>query len=208
MRSQLPYELPREVLKNATAQMAAITNERLFNDSQYQKLREAWVAGKFGVGYAQCVGPCEVAVNETSHRTDSDFFLRKEDREFAFQIAEVQVPGRRRGDEQRGIANGSVTTIPYEPSRGRIEGPTWIRDAVARKAEKNYANSTRLNLVIYANFSAEGLNHAEVEHAAHSYSKSFMSVWVLSNYFLGTLFTSAELGAVNGWGIISVPFEP
>ena len=98
MLPKLRYSLPAALLDEADRELDVIEQVKLFNDSQYQKLREKWCAAKFGVGYEKFLRPCLVAVNDTTERLDADFFVRTDGKEFPFQLAEVQEPERRRGD--------------------------------------------------------------------------------------------------------------
>lgn len=198
----LTYLPPLSLLEQADKEMAALPQDRLFNDSAYQKFTEKWCAAMMGLGYEKHVAPCRVAVNDTDQRGDADFFLETSGALHPFQLAEVQVPGRERGAEFRAFARGELPVIPYEPERGRREGPGWIADAIQQKIKKKYAGSKELNLLLYVNFSARDLQHADVVEAARPYLAAFASVWAVSSLWLGVLEGGKVLGGINGWGII------
>lgn len=51
MRVDLYFQQPVALLASAKAEMAAVANEKLFNDARYAKAREAWCAAMLGLGY-------------------------------------------------------------------------------------------------------------------------------------------------------------
>ena len=81
MKLPLHSVSPLALLDEADAEMCAVSQERLFNDSRYQKVKEKWCAGMLGVGYEKYVAPCLVAVNDTPQRGDVDLLLRTGERE-------------------------------------------------------------------------------------------------------------------------------
>ncbi|HEV2545909.1 MAG TPA: hypothetical protein VGU20_01090 [Stellaceae bacterium] len=195
----LAFRAPNALLLEAENEMSAVEQERLFNDARHQKSREKWCAGMFGLGYERYLHPCRVAINATKFRTDADFFLEARGARFPFQIVEVMEPGRRRGAEFKGFANGTVTSIPYEPERGHFDGPQWIARLIKQKVAKSYANATSIHLLVYANFPARALQHAAVVAASARYRDSFASAWVLTNLHLGALWAGDDLGRLEGW---------
>jgi len=199
---KLTFQSPRSLYEEASRELRAVDQAALFNDSRHQKKTEKWCAGVFGIGYERFVDPCQVAANDTDQRLDADFFVQKERRNFAFQLVEAQDPARRRGDEYRTLAFGTVQSIRYEPERGGFEGPNWIASQIAKKAAKNYAQATDLNLLVYANFSARQLQHAALVDATVCYRKSFASIWVITDLHIGALHSTNVLGRIDGWGII------
>jgi len=200
MRSKITYSDPAVLLESAQREMEPIRHEVLFNDPQYQKLTERWCAGMLGVGYSRLVTPCEVSVNESPYRVDVDLYLRSAGREWEFQLAEVLEEGRLRGLEYKQLAAGNRRTVPYTPERGRLEGSKWLVEAVRRKAQKRYAGSASLHLLLYANFSARQLEHAEIVAALAPFSMDFASIWIITNLHLCSIFSPPELGTIGGWG--------
>jgi hypothetical protein len=200
MRPSASFIAPAEMLAQAESEMEGIPNEYLFNDPAHQKLKERWCAGMFGVGYGKHVATCQVAVNEDRYREDVDFFLRAREANWEFQLAEVQEPGRRRGHEYRQIAKDGPRLFPYEPSRGRQEGPQWLADAAQKKASKRYASSRTLNLLLYANFQAGELQHSDIVASLSRYQVQFASLWVVTSLHVCSVFSDPGLGSVPGWG--------
>ncbi len=179
--------------------MEKIPNEKLFRDPRYQKLREQWCAGMLGVGYQKFVSKCEVGLNETSARLDADFFLKTSNQTYAFQITEVQTPGRKRGDEYKGFATGSIKSIPYEPEKGRIEGPTWLKEGIEKKMRKKYAESSKLNLLVYANFNATKLEYNQLKLTCAKNEHNFASIWINTSTHICSIYSDSSLGEIPEW---------
>jgi hypothetical protein len=207
MRLNLSYLAPSALLAEARRELAAVTNEKIFNSSNYEKSREKWCAGMLGLGYEKFVAPCRVAVNDSREQIEADLFLKTASCEAPFQLVEVMAPGRRRGAEYKALAAGDLKGIKYEPGRGRAEGPEWIAAGVGQKVAKNYADSVELNLLVYANFTAHQLQHAEVLEAVRPFFPTFASIWVVTSLWLGSLHVANNLGRIEGWGIIFTPEE-
>lgn len=204
--SRLTYQFPRVLLDQAREEMTAIPNAELFNNSAFQKLREKWCAGMLGLGYELGAAPCLVAVNDSSDHLDVDIYLSSKGLEFPFQLVEAMEPGRLRGKEYKqsesiGLRGFSSSSL----EEGRINGPHWIAGKIKQKVEKSYENSEKLNLLVYANFSARQLNYEDVCAVAHPYLSAFASVWVVSSLFLGALSVANELKKVGGWCQIFTP---
>jgi hypothetical protein len=144
----------------------------------------------------------KVAVNEGRYREDVDFFVRAAQLDWSFQLAEVQLPGRRRGQEHRDIAKDPNYLTPYQPGRDSQEGPDWLAKAVDRKLAKRYASAESLHLLLYANFDADHSDYNEMARRLESYSTQFCSLWVMTNIQLCSIFSDTTLGALNNWGSI------
>jgi len=201
MQKGVRYEAPLALLEQADREMSAIPQDRLFNEAAHRKLTEKWCAAMFGLGYERHVAPCSAAVNDTADH-EADFFIKVGNREYAFQLVETMQPERQRGAEFKALARGEVRAIPYEPERGHREGPNWIANTIAQKRAKHYSNAAALNILVYANFTARDLQHADVLKAATPDLRTFASVWVLSSLWLGSLYVGNDLGRIDGWGVI------
>lgn len=194
---------PADLLASTEESMDQIPAARLFNDPAFQKVRERWCAAMFGIGYSQHVTPCKIAVNERcNNRLDVDIFLQTGSRDWEFQLAEVQRPGRRRGDEYRNLAEGPVTFVRFVGEPAPHDGPKWLAKGAERKKAKKYSGSRKLNLLLYANFQALGLKYDSVATALMSYAQDFGSVWVLTSMQLCSVFSQPGLGEINGWAQI------
>lgn len=190
------------MLEAAEKEMALIPNDALFNSARYQKLRERWCAGIFGVGFSKLVSPCTVGINDAPFREDIDLFLKVHNREWGIQLAEVQEPGRRRGLEYKEFAKEKIRSIPYDPERGRLEGPEWLAEGARRKKEKCYSGSAGMHLLLYANFPAGELEYSELTKKLQSFSSDFASLWIVTSMHMCSIFSSRELGEVSGWGMV------
>ena len=151
---------------------------------------------QFGMGYEKHVASCWLSVNAEEY-SDTDFILKTEACEFPFQTTIADVPGRRMGDEHKPHQDGTLPLTPYEPERGRIEGPKWIVNAIKDKVEKNYANSKEISLVVYANFTAHQMDYQSVCNEVEKYKDKFFSIWVITNHQICSLVTKPTLGEVR-----------
>lgn len=195
----IKFTSPDLALKDAETMMAGIPLVNLFSEPRYQKVREKWCAGIFGLGYMKYVSHCEVGINETNSNLDADFFLRVDKKDWPFQIVEVQEPGRKRSDEYKGFANGTIKSIPYIPEKGHKEGPDWLKNGIEKKIKKNYAGSENLNLLVYANFTARQLDCTQLRNTLLDFKGKFASIWLITTTHVCSLFSTQELGEIAVW---------
>ena len=201
-KTRLNWNTPGALLREVDTEMFPIDAERLFNDPKYKILGEKWCAAKFGVGYSEFFSPCEIAIN-SEQDSHMDFFVRTSGHEYAFQLVEALEPGRLRGNEYKQFAAGTITSLPYEPERGHVEGAQWIAEQIGKKAAMKYSGSDRLNILVYANFSARELKFRNVVEAVAKYQKSFASIWVVDEVSLASIFVANDLGYIEGWAMFS-----
>jgi hypothetical protein len=192
------YIEPEQLLKIVNSEMEIIPNEELFNKPEHKKLREKWGAAQFGIGYGKYVRKCSVRPNELKDDGGVDFSLKANDQEWEFQFTERLAPDRQRGKEYKIMAKDEEKTLPTGIG-GKIESIEWIKQAIEKKADKHYANSAKLNLLIYENFSYSPIEYNGLKLMAKEYIGKFASVWILSNSRICSLFSSPELGEVPGW---------
>jgi hypothetical protein len=208
MHVRLRFIDPEAMLSAAEAEMGEIASEELFNNPRHQPLLDRWCAGSFAVAYALHLQKCRVAMEPPEAPSDADFHLRIDVGVIPFQTAEVQRPGRRRGEEYR----QRPTLTPYRPAADGADGPGWIRGAVQKKADKHYSTARHLNLLVYADFTTEQLEWASVARELVPFRDEFASLWVITYNALGTVFSTPEIGCVgscDAWGIYrSAPFAP
>ena len=57
--------------------------------------------------------------------------------------------------------------------RGRLEGPTWIRDQIGNRIKQGYSNAKALSLLVYANFPARELEYESIVGANLEISSTF-----------------------------------
>lgn len=195
----LEFKDPLQTLAQAEIAMAGVPNVELFNDSTHAKLRESWCAGLLGVGLGKLDIMCSVAVNDSNYRMDADFYVKTADASYDFQLVEAQEPERTRGLEYKRFAEGAISSIPYEPERGHLEGPSWIRAAIEKKIEKRYQDPENLNLLIYANFSAGQLQYDDIREQCEDLTAHFESIWIASSIHLCSISSANALPVTGGW---------
>jgi hypothetical protein len=86
--------------------------------------------------------------------------------------------------------------------RGRLEGPTWIRDQIENKIKQRYSNTKAISLLVYVNFPASELEYESIVEANLEISSAFFSVWVLTHTHLCSVLSAEELGLLQGWAPI------
>jgi hypothetical protein len=187
---------PRELKAQLEDAAEGLPPGHFIRKPQYQQLKESWCAAHFGLGYQRHVAPCAVWVN-SAQASDTDFVLQVNDNEFAFQTTLADVPERRMGDDHKPGADGRFPSRPYEPSRGSVEGPAWIADAVRKKVESNYAGSENLNVLVYANFPSDGLDYAATCARVDEVASPFASIWIVTNHQICSVKSFSGLGAVG-----------
>ena len=188
-----PWNLYRDVEE----MMGDLPPSRLFTDN-FRILREQWCASFFGIGYEKYLRPCKFAVDERLESRGIDFVMEVEGKKYPFQTTEVLERGRKRGEEVREIEKGNIVLRSYMPARGGQEGPDWIVADIAKKAEKHYAGSEDLNLLVYVDFEAHGLNFNVIKEKAKMYCDSFSSICLITDEHIASLIPNATLGEIKG----------
>jgi len=171
-----------------------------FSSPKFKKTQELWCAAHFCAGLELVLGPYRIWVSERDEQTDADFELEVAEERIPFQITEVQAPGRRRGDEYRGRAEGSWTDEDRE--RGTVVGAEWIRAAIAKKADR-YSHPDTLNLLVYVNFPAWSQQYVNLAAHTQQEASRFASVWLLNGNTLCHVKKHRLLPEMNGWLVIS-----
>jgi hypothetical protein len=197
------FREPEELLACTEQAMDQIGSVNLFNDPAHQKLREQWCAAMFGMGYSKHVAPCKVAVNGSRYRVDADVLVQVGARNWEFQVAEVQPPGRRRGHEYKQLLGGTgrFARLIGEPTPD--DAPQWLSEGAERKKAKRYSGSRKLNLLLYANFPASTLAYGSVAAALLPYAEDFGSIWVLTSLHLCSVCSrQPDLGEIKMWAQI------
>jgi hypothetical protein len=155
----------------------SIPNGSFFNNSKYKPFREAWCAGYFALGLKQLYPSIEVKLVPDRF---PDFYIRINGNEYEFEQTTTDKPERKISEEYRDKENNPYLTTPYQPARGREEGPAWIANKVRGKFEKRYSNHP--HLLVYANFEADSLNPIVIADSCSQWSDAFGSIWGLWNY--------------------------
>jgi len=195
------FHKPKELESIFEAKAGSVSPSEFIRKPQHKELKEMWCAVRFGLGYEKFIGPCSISV-DLKENNDADFVVKTDTGEFPFQTRIADLPERRMGDDYKPEPDGTLPTRPYEPERGRIEGPEWIAAAVKEKVQKRYATAKNLNLLIYANFSAHDLDYKAVCDAVREYKDEFASIWVITNHQICSLKASAGLGEIQEFSTI------
>jgi len=196
--AELPYS-PADLLAKFRAIRNAVDASAFFSEPKYTKARELWCAGHFASGLELLGGPYTVWVSDRDEQTDTDFELEVADLRLAFQVTEVQEPGRRRGDEYRSRSPGSWEEEDWTP--GTEHGLQWVRAAIEKKA-KRYAQTHSLNLLVYLNFPAWDQQYVDVVQQTSSAAVPFQSVWLLNGNALCHVKAHSALPSLDGWLVI------
>jgi hypothetical protein len=194
------FVTPEHLREEVDEAIGSLPSGELFLNPKLQHLRDKWAASRFGIGYQHFIAPCYLALNTSETRKDVDFFLRVHEQVFCFQTAETIEPGRKRSDEYRVLRREGRYSTLVDPEEGREFGPAWIADTVRRKVGKNYAEPSDLELLIYANFTGRNLEFAACREACSEFRGAFGSIWVVADYFIGSLYGRSDLGELLGWG--------
>lgn len=197
---------PKELESIFEAKAGDISLSQFIRNPKYKELKEMWCAARFGLGYEKFVSPCSVSVDLEEY-SDTDFVLVTGTDYFSFQTRIADVPERRMGDDYIPDSDGTLPQRSYEPERGRIEGPEWIATAVKEKVEKRYSTAKKLNLLIYANFTAHTLDYMAVRKAVRVYKDVFASIWIITNREICSLTSGSKLGEIKGFSAIYSPEE-
>jgi len=168
-----------------------------FNRPAHKKTQELWCAARFGQVFSLHVKPCSLLVADGDEQTDADFHLEVAGKTLPFQITEVQVPGRRRGDEYKKEKLPRATLESWDS--GTQQGPVWVRDALLKKHDRYGGEVAGLNLLVYANFQAYEHDYEELCHATAELASRFASVWVLNGNGACCIKGSEALGGARAW---------
>lgn len=174
----------------------AVTAREFFNSPAHKKTQELYCAARFAQALSR-VCDCWVHVSDIDEQTDADFYLEVEGQLFPFQITEVQMPGRRRGDEYK--RDGSPTSTLESWDSGTAQGAIWIRDAVQKKHDRYGGNVAGLHLLVYANFQAYEHDFDEMCRASQDVASRFASVWVVNGNGACCIKGHATLGGACPW---------
>ena len=210
---------PIDLLMECREELASIPRTSFITDPEHRIRREKWCATVFGTGYAKYVAPCRVAVNESRNREDADFFLAARGCVFPFQTTMRLCEGRRMDEEYKKLAEVesriesepermgeflSTLLTQYRPALGSEKGPEWIETAIAKKVRKRYAGAPELNLLIYANYDAQGQDVRVIRDRAKAHRDEFASIWIITDRAICSLYSNDRIGNTpeGKWGIL------
>ena len=174
----------------------AITSREFFNSPVHKKTQEIYCAARFAQALSQ-IRDCWVLISDVDEQTDADFYLEVTCQVFPFQITEVQMPGRKRGDEYKQDKLPLSTLESWDS--GSEQGAIWIRDAVQKKHDRYGGDVAKLNLLVYANFQAYEYDFEEICRVSNDAASKFASVWVLSGNGACCIKGSAAISEARPW---------
>lgn len=160
--------------------LSAISDEYFFIQPGLQFIRDAYIAAVFGQSRnAQRVRLC--------NGERPDFEVEVDGATRLYEATEVNMPGRRRGDEYK-AALGKPSTIEHVEQDEIEAGITAVPGALRAAAEAKAAKAARLyepswGLVIFQNVPTYGCDRDEVEDCLEAATQpaagAFAEVWVL-----------------------------
>jgi hypothetical protein len=180
--------------------ITSIPDEEYFKNPAYKPLREAWAAGRFGKAL-ELQGHTVAVKLATELERFPDFHLNCDGSEYDFEFTEALPPGRRRGDEYRDYFGKLTALRPYH-SLSRKEGQDAVAAAIRRKANKFYAGKP--HLLVYADFSGEGIDLRECLAQGGGDCTQFASVWILMTLWVAKL---SDSGTFRAAALTAFPFE-
>ena len=167
-----------EFSRLATTLRRHMSSVQFFSDPYAQFAREMWVAARFAIA----IGANRVRLLEDDW---PDFEIESDNHVDQFEVTEVDLPGRHRGDEYKAVAAGQKPRISDDPVEAWIARadliPNALQSAALRKGTKGYPPTA--NLVIYLNIDEWDIRHNEIIASFASQTKpaaaAFRQVWVL-----------------------------
>lgn len=171
--------------------------KKFFNSPEHKKTQELWCAAQFGRAFLSNLGSCTLLVADHDEQTDVDFCLEVAGVRHPFQITEVQVPDRRRGDEYKNEALKGATLESWDS--GTAQGASWVREAIQKKYDRYGGNVSALNLLVYVNFPAYEHDYEEIRQVTGDLAKEFASVWLLNGNGACCVSGSKALGGPHPW---------
>lgn len=197
---------PDELLAKYNSIRSQVPDGIFYNRPEYRKTMELWCAAQFARGYAKNLAPCTVWVHEGDAQTYFDFQLENHTHKFNFQLTEVQLPGRRRGDEYSKDGPSGHTMLA-DWDNGAELGGTWIRSAIEKKRNRLGGDVSELNLLVYINYPAIEHPFFELRNQVAAAAAHFRSVWLLSGHAIACMSSKDSTFEVQqGW--MFIPDDP
>jgi len=168
-----------------------------FNSPEHKKTQELWCAAQFGRAFSSNLSPCFLLVTDHDEQTVADFYLKVGGENHPFQITEVQVPGRRRGDEYKNEEPKGATLENWD--LGTEQGPVWVRESIQKKFNRYGGKVSELNLLVYANFVAYEHDYERMCRGTSDLASKFASVWLINGNGTCCITGSQALGGSHPW---------
>jgi hypothetical protein len=188
---------PSELTDRYEQARLTITAQELFRKPGMSRLRELWIAARFGTAFERHIAPCAIAIEEVDAQDDVDFELHVGGRVHQFQVAEVMTPGRRRSDEYKRLVPGTMKLESWD--QGTCFGIDWIRDAIQKKIDKHYSTQRDLHLLLYVNFPAQTFQYEQVRDRCIDLASQFAGVWLITGEHLACIHLAEGNDPAQGW---------
>lgn len=143
------------------------------SESDWDPIREAWLAGQFAWGLQQSEHKVQLRLRE-ERENYPDFHLVFKGKEMDFEITEALTPRRKRDHEWKTLEYHCIALAAQNPMKN-ADLDKAIADAVSKKAEKKYPRGA--HLLVYANVTGH-INPSEIFRLASS-CVPFSSVWLI-----------------------------
>ena len=197
---------PDELLAKYHSIRSQVPVDIFYRSPKYGKTMEFWCAAQFARGYATNLAPCSIWIHEGDAQTYFDFQLEVDARKISFQLTEVQLAGRRRGDEYRKGGPSEYTTAE-DWNEGEEFGGEWISSAIKRKRDKYGGEVSDLSLLVYINYPAVEHPYPKLREQVAEAAAPFYSVWLLNGHAIACVSTKGgDFNAQDGW--LFVPDDP
>jgi hypothetical protein len=198
---------PDELLAKYHSIRSQVPVDVFYSSPKHGKTMEFWCAAQFARGYATNLAPCSIWIHEGDAQAYFDFQLEVDARKLNFQLTEVQLAGRRRGDEYRKSGPSGYTTVD-DWDKGEEFGGEWIASAIKRKWVKyGGGDVSELSLLVYVNYVAVEHPYLKLREQIADAAAPFRSVWLLNGHAIACVATrDRDLSAQAGW--MFVPDDP
>ena len=199
------FMIPSEFIAIAR-ESVSVPDDRFFNDPSFKRFQEAWAAGYFALALRQVYNNLKVQLVSDYERFP-DFILRINGHQYEFEFTIADKPERQIGKVYKNRKDNPLHGEPYQPERGRQEGPYWIANAIKRKIEKCY--STKPHLLVYANFEAHTLAPEDIAASCKDRTAPFNSIWVLWRFRYIKLSDNSNIfNEIDGQSWHDIPVDP
>lgn len=190
---------PDELLAKYQSIRSQVPADIFYSSPKYRKTMELWCAAQFGRAYIANIAPCSILIHKEDAQTFFDFQLEIETQKLDFQLTEVQLAGRRRGDEYRKGDPSDYTTVD-DWDKGEKLGGEWIASAIKKKWVKYGGDVSELNLLVYINYVAVEHPYQELREQVAIDAAPFRSVWLLNGNAIACVATkNNECDVQTGW---------
>lgn len=197
---------PNELLAKYHALRSKVQTDIFYSNPIHRKTMELWCVAQFARGYAANLSPCSIWIHEGDAQTYFDFQLEVDSCKLNFQLTEVQLPSRRRGDEYRKGGLSGYTTVD-DWDKGEEFGGEWISSAIKRKFVRYGGDVSELSLLVYVNYVTVEHPYLKLREQVADVAAPFHSVWLINGHSIACVATkNGDLNAQVGW--MFVPDDP